>query len=272
MTADERKLAELLENAVKQYQKLNARQQRRVLRAVDGTRLDLSDLLNDLANSDGKIDRRRLMRALRELRAIEEKIDEVSLREIEDVIDETVRFGIDETTAALAAVIGVTVARRVKKRKTRKDTVAAVGRPREDGLRLRDRTVVLAGDYNDRLASVIRSGIVRGESVSAIMRSAKQVYDGESWKLRSIVVTEGNVALRRTTGEIAKQSDVVKALRLHDGVGGHKYHEKHECYIWSNEDRYGLGKGVFRLEDDFIFNPHPNCTSYVTYVLKGSED
>lgn len=264
MTANERHLAKLLEDAAINYQRLNARQQRRVIRAVDGTRLDLADLLADFADGDGQLPRRRLARILRELRTIEDGIATVSTREIEAAIDETAQYGIDRTTAALAAVVGAAALRNVKKRKARQNTVATVAKPRKDGLKLRDRTIVLAGDYNDRLASVLRSGIIRGKSVSEIMREAKRVYAGEEWKLRRIVVTECNIALRKTTSEIARQSGVVRGIKLHAGRK-----RTPSCVELAEEtDRHGLGVGIYLPDDDDIYDIHPYCTSFITYVLE----
>ena len=125
----------------------------------------------------------------------------------------------------------------------------------------------MSGDIRDEMSKTLRAGIIRGESVSALIKRIRAVHDNESWKIRRLVVTEGNTTYRTATAYNAQRSDVVEGIKINDRPG-HNNHTKHRCYILSHEDKYGMGLGVYKSTDSEIFSPHPNCTSYITYVLK----
>ena len=56
-----------------------------------------------------------------------------------------------------------------------------------DGLVLSDRVWRLAGDERDKIASVLRTDILRGESVGTMIRNVRRVHDNDTWKIERLV-------------------------------------------------------------------------------------
>lgn len=260
-------LAKLAED----YGKLNAKQQEFAIKEIDRIRLEISDLLSDYAESDGTIKKRRLNSLLRELERIEKLVREAGVAALGAVATETAAFATTALSGAFISIAGTQAITGVAFDRINKHTFNYVTkRFGEDGLVLSDRVWNLAGDQRAELSKVLRSGIIKGESVNTMTANVRKVYDNETWKIRRLVITEGNTANRAATAFNAAESDVVKGVKINDRPG-HNNHEKHRCYTLANEDRYGWGAGIFKTSDTEIYSPHPNCTSYLTYVLDDEE-
>jgi len=260
------RLNELLGKASQQYGRLNDRQVRYAIREIDRTRLELTDLLAEYANKDSTISRSRLNSLLRDLETLEESIRKHGMDALDTVIKESADFGTAAGEKALIGAIGETAALGVQFNRMNGEVFRyVVNRFGDDGLVLSDRVWQLAGDQRDALNKVIRSGIIRGESVNQMVAQVRRVYANETWKIKRLVVTEGNMAYRVGTGYRAQRSEQVVGLRIHKGLADRP---NHRCTILSQQDRYGLGTGVFKPSDTEIYNPHANCTSFLTYVLK----
>ncbi|MDT9121449.1 hypothetical protein RSW84_28795, partial [Escherichia coli] len=59
----------------------------------------------------------------------------------------------------------------------------------------------------------------------------------------------------------------VVGLKITDHPG-HKNHTRHKCYELAHQNKYGLGMGVYPVDNTEVLSPHPQCTSTLTYVLK----
>jgi hypothetical protein len=268
MTPTERqaKLNELLERSSRQYLRLNKRQQAFAMREIDRTRLELIDLLTEYAKKDNMISKARLNTLLRDLETLERSVRKHGMDAMASVIKESSDFGTQAGELALVGAVGEAAALGVAFNRVNGEVFRyVVNRFGGDGLVLSDRVWNLAGDQRDALNRVIRSGIIRGESVNTLIAQVRKVYDNETWKIRRLVVTEGNMAYRVGTGYRAQRSDYVTGLRIHKGRADRP---NHRCTILSKENRYGLGDGVFLPSDTEIYNPHANCTGYLTYVLR----
>jgi hypothetical protein len=266
MTQQER-LDELMRKIADDYQRFNERQQEFAIREIGRIRLEIVELLAEYDGGDGTIKRQRLNRLLRDLEQIEKRVRENGMDALETVIRESAEWTTTAVTGALGEVVGASAVVGIALDKINEQTFRyVVNRFSEDGLVLSDRVWQLAGDQRDELSRVLRSGIIRGESVNTMVRKVREVYENETWKIRRLVVTEGNVANRAATGYNAQASDVVKALKITDR-GGHKNHANHRCHILANQNRYGLGVGVYPKDNTEIWSPHPNCRAIVTYVL-----
>lgn len=260
-----RRLAELLAQSASQYDRLNERQVAFAVREIGRTRLELNDLLADYATKDGTISRSRISALLRDLDEIEEAIRRNGMSAMATVIRDSAAYGTSAGSKALAGAIGRSASAGISFDRLNREVVRYVStRFSEDGLVLSDRVWQLAGEQRDELNTVIRSGIIRGQSVTAMTAAVRNVYANETWKIERLVRTEGNVAYRTGTGYIAQRGDYVKGLRIHRGEADRP---EHMCTILSEEDRYGLGEGVYPVDNTEILNPHPNCTSYLTYEL-----
>ena len=223
---------------------------------------DIADLLADFAGADGSIERRRLNRLLRELDEVERNIRRYGDAAMSGIITETADWTTTRINNGLERAIGSAGVTANMEQINRQVVNYVARRFESDGLVLSDRVWRLAGDERDKIASVLRTDILRGESVGTMIRNVRRVHDNDTWKIERLVVTEGNTAYRAAADFNAKASEVVTGLRLHPGIKRSK-----GCVDLANEDRYGLGKGVFLPGDSDVYNPHPNCTSYVTYEI-----
>jgi len=251
------------------YRKLNVKQQEFAIKEIGRIRLEIVDLLAEYADSEGKIAKRRLNSLLRDLESIEKAVRETGMAALEAIISETSATTTAAVSGALTETVGATAIAGVAFDRIDERAIRyVINRFGDDGLILSDRIWNLAGDQRDALNKVIRTGIIRGDSVNQMVAAVRQVYDNETWKIRRLVVTEGATAQRVSEAYFAQESPVVKALKLHRGRANVA---THRCTILSKEDRYGWGSGVFKPTDSEIFNPHVNCTSFYTYVLKDEE-
>src|SRR5699024_55560 len=137
-----------------------------------------------------------------------------------------------------------------------------VGRLGDDNLVLSERIWGLSGEIRDELTSVIRTGIIRGDGINAMIPSIRQAYNTETWKIERLARTESVTAHRAAASYNAQASELVEYVQFHEGVDNSP-----ACTSLANEDRYGKGRGVFKPNDTDIWLPHPNCTGYITYIL-----
>lgn len=266
---NQEKLDQLLEKAAREYKRINPDLQKFAIAEIQRTRLDMMDLLNEYANKDETISKSRLNSLLRDLEHIEKAIREHGMTAMSEVIKQSASVGTLAGETALVGALGESAAAGYAF--NRMNTAVfqyVVNRFGEDGLVLSDRVWQLAGDQREQLNRVIRNGIIRGESVSTIVAQVRRVYDAETWKIRRLVITEGNVAYRTGTAYRAQRSKFVKGLRIHRGRANRP---EHRCTQLEKIDRYGLGEGVYLPDDIEVLNPHVNCTSFTTYELIDEE-
>ncbi len=246
----------IFEKMEKDYGALNRRQQAYAIKEIGRVRGDLADLLADFADSDGTIKRQRASRILRELDGIERSLRQNGTLALENIIEESSEW----TTARLAGVVGISTAgiERVNKHVIK----YVIKRFGEDGLVLSDRIWGLSGEIRDDIATVIRSNIIKGEGINAMIPQIRKVYDNETWKVRRLARNESVTAHRAAISYNAQESDFVEWLQFHHGVK-----RTQACVDLSEEDRYGKGTGIFKPTDTDIWLPHVNCTGYATYIL-----
>lgn len=240
------------------YGALNKKQQAYAIREIGRVRGEVALLLSDYADNDGIIKRQRLSRVLRELDEIEASLREHGTIALGKVIDESSEW----TTSKLTKAVGITLSKSAFDRVNENVVKYVVKRFGDDGLVLSDRIWTLSGEIRDELSTVIRSGIIRGEGINAMIPRIRQVYDNETWKIRRLARNESVTAHRAAIGYSAKESGVVEWVQFHHGDK-----RSPACVELANEDRYGKGKGVFKTTDTDIWMPHVNCTGYATYIL-----
>ena len=262
---NQEKLDAILEKLAVKYRKLNAKQQAFAIKEIDRVRGDIADLLADFADKDGIIQRRRLNRLLRELDEIESLIRQYGMTAMDEIIRESATFATTNINAGVASVIGVKAVAKAEFERINKDVFEyVVRRFGDDGLVLSDRVWDLSGSMRDEISTTLRADILKGEAISTMIANIRKVQDNDTWKINRLVVTEGNTAYRTATAMNASRSDVVKAVKMHRGRANRP---KHRCTQLSIMDRYGMGVGIFKPTDSEIYNPHPNCTGYLTYVI-----
>lgn len=243
------------------YGALNNKQQAYAIREIGRIRGELAEMLADYADSEGIIKRQRAARVIRELDEIEKSIRTGGATVLNNIIEESSEW----TSAKIAPAIGVSAPSlgRVNKHVVQYVTK----RFGADGLVLSDRIWGLSGEIRDELSTVIRSSIIKGEGINAMVPKIRKVYDNETWKIRRLARTESVTAHRVATSYNAQESDIVKWVQFHGGTCGRGDHHKHKCYELANRDVYNKGNGVYKPNDSELWMPHPNCTSYISYVL-----
>lgn len=248
-----------------EYRKFNAEQQEFAIKEIGRIRLEIVDLLSEYGDSDGIIKKQRLNKLLRELESIEKLVRDTGMDALSNVISETSSFTSDGIKKSLADVVGAAAISGVAFDKINKNVLRyMINRLGDDDLVLSDRVWNFAGDQRAELSKVIRSGIIRGDSVNTISANVRKVYDNDAWKIRRLVVTEGNTAHRVATAYSAQQSKVVTAVRVHRGKANNP---NHRCTQLELEDRYGMGVGLYKPTDSEIYMMHINCTGYLTYEI-----
>src|SRR5690625_98363 len=143
-----------------------------------------------------------------------------------------------------------------------------------DGINLRDRTSILAGQFSDDIRTIIRRGTYYETPVEQIRRQVREFYKGEEWKLDRIIESEIYNTHRIQFGKTAEENGI-EYIQFNEYFPESKNRENHECYTYAREDNYGLGAGIFKVTDDKIYYPHPRCTGYLTipdFILRGESD
>lgn len=241
------------------------REQNGLISEVDSTRVELIDLIEKYADEKGNIDKKRLRKLLRELETMDGYISDTILDEIENTIEESTNRAKRDILISLGVLaVGVIGSKKILdgiKGGVMKDEA-------KDGLTLEERIRRFSGNLVDDIRKTIRDGIYKGHSTVQINRALKKTIKKQEWQLKRLVATVSPNAYRRTIAMMAQEGNYVKAVRIIDRRGRHKNHESHECYRLAEQDPYGWGKGVYRPEDSYIYEPHPNCTAYYELLLK----
>jgi len=248
-----------------EHGKLTAKQVEFAIREMGRIRGEIADMLADYAGADGTIKRSRLLRLLRELETVEQSLRQYGTDALNDVIKESAEFAVERANVAVEKVVGVALVT-VSLNQNVIDYVAT--RFGDDGLVLSDRIWSTSGVIRDAIATQLRSDIIKGESVGTMVRNVRKVYDNQTWMIRRLVVTEGNTAYRTANAMSIERSEVADWVRIVDNGSRHPRHKEHACYKLARENRYNMGRGIFRPTDTEIYQPHIQCSAFIVPVLK----
>lgn len=251
-----------------QHEKFNEKQWSKIRKAARGKLADIQDLVSSYANDDGKIDRRRKNKLIRELDDIEQDIRDETMSAFEEFTDDTAEW----SAKKLAAVIGVAASADLVSDVKKKVNKNVIRRKGDDDLKLKDRVWSASADVRDSTAREIRKSVIRGEPATKIIPRIRDEYDGELWKIQRMVRTEGPAAFRSAVIATAGRGGREGWVRFHEGTCDRPDHPSHKCYELQREDRYGKGEGIFKASDSDIIVPHPNCTSWVVYLEDEGSD
>lgn len=262
-------MAVTLEDIYEDHETFNDKQRNKIKKAAKGQLVDLQSLISSYADKDGKIDRRRMNKLIRDLDGIERGLRDELMGSLEDFTDETSEW----SAKKLAGVFGITASAaylsRIRKQ-VRKDVISRKG---TDGLRLKDRVRTVSGNIQDEVTKVIRQSVTRGVSATEIINKVREKYEKELWKVDRITRTEGHTAFRSAVMENSRTEDGNPGWVLfHEGTCGRPDHHTHNCYDLQRENRHGMGNGIFKTSDKDILTPHPNCTSWITLLDEEGRD
>ncbi len=277
VTENERKLNELLAELHDAYLEASEDMSDSVVKDVASTRLQVVDLIEEYANKDNTISRSRVNTLLRDLEAVEREIRDVTESALIGAMEDSVDIAYSDAFTAFQKALGLSadfvltakvaeseILSGLNGRKPTPRNIAEylAQRTGPDGLTLSNRVWQFAGDQRAEMGNVLRRGIIRGDTTTKMVREIRGVYDTEAWKARRLAITEANTAYRTAIGYTAEKSKFVSALRLIPGV-----HQSEKCVSVSQQNRHGLGAGIFLPGDADIYNIHPYCTAYTQYIL-----
>lgn len=226
---------------------------------------DILDLLDRYASKDGTINRQKLS-------SLFDRLDTLTYQQGEQLFENTGN-GMSTTAKITVAFLVMNIGR-IKKRAVL-DIQKEVALAKWIGdINLRDRTVLLAGQYSDDIRNIIRRGAYFETPIADIRKQVQEYYKGEDWKLDRIVESELYNTHRLQFGKTAEENGI-EYVQFNEYFPASKNRENHECYTYAREDNYGLGEGIFKVTDDKIYSPHPRCTGYLTipdFILRGDVD
>src|SRR5690625_1269601 len=251
-------LNRIFERMETDFGRFNRRQQEYAVREIGRVRGEVADLLADFADDDGTIKRRRASRILRDLDEIEKSLIEHGEIAFNRVIDESSEW----TARRINRGVGLGLSARAFDRINEHVIKYVVNRFGDDGLVLSERIWGLSGEIRDEMSTVIRRNIIKGDGINAMIPEIRKVYDNETWKIERVARTESLTAKRAAAGYSARKSEVVEWVKFHAGVK-----RSDACVSLAEDDPHGKGRGIYKPSDTEIWNPHPNCTGYTTYVL-----
>ncbi|MEH7457727.1 hypothetical protein V7183_10940 [Bacillus sp. JJ1127] len=253
-----------LEKISEEFKEEHEKQVSDAVKAIILIRLFLIDLLNDYQKG-GVIRRGRLNALLRDLDFYEREFRKQAEQSFHTLIENTSKW----TTAKLTgAGLDVKSVDSLNKRIIQ----SAIKRPGEDGLILSDRVWNLSGDMRDRLSSVIRPAVLKGESITMISQKIKEVHDNEEWKIERVAISESTNTHRSATIQNGLESEIVVGYEIVDNGHRHRNHSSHKCYKLARRDTYGLGPGKYpkNIPEGLmnqLISPHPQCSSRLKYLI-----
>lgn len=251
-------LDEIFRKMKQDYLKLNKRHQEFAIREIGKIRGEIAEFLVEYADEDGKISRRRASMIARDLEDIEKSLREKGEKAFNDVINDSSEW----TTRQISKAVGITLNTSQFDRINKQVLKYVTGRFGDDDLVLSDRVWGLSAEVRDELSSVVRREIIKGEGINAMVSKIRKVYNNETWKIRRLARTESVTAHRAATSYNAKESEIVDWVQLIPGEN-----RSEGCVSLAEADPYGKGPGIYKPTDTEIWMPHPNCTSYIKYVL-----
>lgn len=227
------------------------------------TRLKVNDILTEYAKQDGTIPENRVLSLLRKMDDIDAELRKTGESTLGDVVKRVSERQVKTIAKALKPFGDDLNTEAVIKEAVKYVKAGAF----DDGIPLSKRVWPASASIVDNVRRELRQGITRGESVNQLQKRVRGAYDAGTYNIRRLVVTEGNVAQRKVAAESAKRSRVVAGLRITDHPG-HANHTKHRCYELAHQNSYGMGVGVYPVDNTEVLSPHVQCTSTLSYVLK----
>lgn len=248
----------------------------RVADRVSRIRMEIYEILEAYETKDGTISKSRIESLIRQLNNVElgvyneltESMDAAIEKVATDVEKDTTKALL--ATLGLAAVFGAIGAKEIARqsKETIDEIIEYVKNHRgSDGLNLSDRLRAFSGLLRGEIGKEIRYAVLQGKSVKEIGEIIRKTFDKFRWHIKRIITTEIPIAVRKGISVIGGKLKIVKAVKIHDNRGRHRNHESHECYRLAEQNVYGWGKGVYKPTDTYIFEPHPQCTAYFTYIF-----
>lgn len=245
----------------------------KVTKLLSGVTQELVPKFDNMINEDGEIPTYRINTASKEVDLIEEDIREIIMEGFEDIIDEAVSNSVDSVVDTFVKYsVSLAVLKGLLSRENISESERAVKEflmEREiNGLTVVDRISGVSSLLISEIRKSVRYGIISKESISKIMKRIKDAINRSVWQIKRIFSSEVATSLRAVISIIGEKLGIIKGVKIIDNRGRHAYHHTHMCYKYAEEDKYGMGKGVYKVSDTYILDPHPQCTAYFEFVFK----
>ncbi len=182
MSDSQQEMDAALDTISEEFKEEHEKQVSDTVKAIILIRLFLVDLLNDY-QKDGIVKRSRLNALLRDLTLYEKEFRKQAERSFHTLIENTSKWTTSKLSEAGLDVKSITAV-------NKQIIQGVIKRTGEDGLVLSDRVWNLSGDMRDRLSSVIRPSVLKGESITMISQKIKEVHDNEKWKVERVAISE----------------------------------------------------------------------------------
>lgn len=276
MTNQEKEINRIIEEVTNSILNDTDRYSNRVVNEVDFVRKQINGILMEYASEDGTIPSHRMNSLFRELDELEIDFSEAIIEQLEEQTANTSKKLSKAVVGGLATVIGLSIAfgalTNVPEEEDFVDEMLSYLRENKvDDMTIYDRIRRLAGVFRDEMQRTIRYGIMSRFSFHKISLEIKKTIDKGMYQVRNIIKTEIPNILRKGLITIGGKLRILKAIKIIDNRGRHPYHYHHMCYKYAEQNKYGMGKGVFKPSDTYILNPHPQCTAYFQYIFDESK-
>lgn len=275
MNKEEKEINKIIDEVTESILKDVEKYSNKVVNEVDYVRKEVNYILMNYANQDGTIPKHRMNTMFRELDELEIEFSETIIEQLEEQTVSTSKTLNNAVVGGLATVVGLSIAfgsltNVPEEEDFISDMLSYLKDNKIDNLTIYDRINRLAGLFRDEMQRTIRYGIMSGFSFTKISLEVKKTIDKGMYQVKNIIKTEIPNIIRKGLVTIGGKLKILKAIKIIDNRGRHPYHYHHQCYKYAEQNKYGMGKGVFKPSDTYILNPHPQCTAYFQYIFDES--
>lgn len=242
---------------------------KKIVRNINGLNQDVFEYLESIIGEDGKIPSSKVNSANSSIREIEfeyiTELEDSITNSIEKIGSETVDEYVKKSSS-VKTVVSLLSAPLITSIKD--DIVREVFSREIKGTSLRSRIRGLSVILSSEVSKSVRYGILMKESISKISRRVRDVIKASTWQIKRLISSEILTALRIAALVFGEHTGILEGIKIIDNRGRHGGHHLHKCYEYAEEDKYGMGKGIYKTKDRYILDPHPQCTAYFSFILK----
>lgn len=247
----------------------SSKESERVARVMRGLNADLYASLDKYTDDNGVIPTSRLNSFNAEIKELEAEY----LTEIEDALIATVESVIDEVTEAtykelekipdVSAMLTSTIMR-----DTKELALEELLKRKVDEVKVDSRIKALTISITALIGREVRNSILLKKKASDISKRVDDVIKSNTWTVKKLITSEVLTSIRLSILKLGDKLGILKGIKIIDNRGRHGGHHLHKCFKYAEEDKYGMGKGVYKTTDTYILDPHPQCTAYFEFILK----
>lgn len=266
-------ISEVSKNLIDEGNRIASGESDKVIKRLSGLTKGLTLDLNDLENKDGEIPTYRINTASKIVDDLEDDLLAELMDGFDEALSEVIKKSSDSVTSEIAKYSAVTALigkglTRDSLKDVEEDVEEFILKREIEGVNVSARLLGVAAILISEIRKSVRYGIILKESVPEILKRIETSLERVSWQINRIFLSEMSSAVRAIVAFIGDSLGIIKGVKIIDNRGRHKNHHRHKCYIYAEDDKYGMGKGVYKVTDSYIFDPHPQCSAYFELVFK----